>query len=81
MTELPMTEARLIVLSQVRDGRISYANAAGRYCLDGSQIRGWSGRTLAALRRAGYITIGHEAEESSKSTVDLTDRGRGVLAD
>lgn len=76
--ELPMTEARLTLLDQVRAGRISYANAAGRYCLDGSQVQGWSGRTLAALRRAGYLTISHG---ESESTVDLTDRGKDALAD
>lgn len=74
--ELPMTEARLSLLGQVRDGRISYANTAGRYCLDGSPVRGWSGRTLAALRRAGYVTISHG---ENKSTVDLTPRGKSVL--
>lgn len=77
-SELPMTEARLLLLDQVRGGRITYANAAGRYCLDGVQVKGWTGRTLAALRRAGYITISHD---DSKSTVDLTPQGETALAD
>jgi hypothetical protein len=74
--ELPMTKSRLELLEKVRAGDVTYANAAGRYCLNGTQVRGWSGRTLAALRRAGYITINHGPD---KSTVELTEHGTAAL--
>jgi hypothetical protein len=75
--ELPMTEARRALLDQVRDGRITYADAAGRYCLDGVQVKGWTGRTLTALRRADYIAI---VRGEGESTVDLTTRGGAALS-
>lgn len=78
--EIPMTVARLDLLRKVRDGQVDYAISAGRYRLRGDQVYGWAGRTLAALRRAGYITISHETPTSLVSTVELTDRGKSAVS-
>lgn len=81
MSDLAMTEARLSMLRNVRDGFVTYDGGSGHWCTSGDVIAGWAGRTLSALRRNGYIELGGDAPEQGDTvyTVDLTDRGKAAL--
>lgn len=77
-TELPLTDARKTMLERVHDQLVTYDTATGRWHSDTEVLGGWAGRTLAELRRAGYIII--LPGDASVSTVDLTQHGRAALS-
>lgn len=81
--ELAMTTARRGMLDDVRRGAVTYDAGSGRWRTDGAVGAGWAGRTLSALRRAGYIELGGDVDPPQDGpvyTVGLTDKGRDALA-
>lgn len=78
MSELSMTEARLIMLRHVEAGSVIYSAQAGYWHVNGDRVAGWEGRTLSALRRSGYIELQESADQ--RRVAVLTDRGREALA-
>lgn len=79
MNSLAMTEARTQMLTNVRDGIVTFDGGSGLWHVNGDSVAGWAGRTLSALRRSGYIEVATGAR-NSVNKVGLTDKGEEALA-
>lgn len=77
MNELPMTDARKDMLRKAQEGNVAYSRTLGRWRVDGKIALGWHGRTLAELRRAGYIVVADSSV--SPSPVLLTEEGMKIV--